>query len=253
MLKLSVFVVLLVCCFIEVVESVEAREVLRARLAMKRNALKVIETKVVDTKADIEELSSVHQQQANPISREHSFVETDASVKQREGSDNPSISIIDLIGPVAEVEVQSSKSGNKEMDSELLEQAAAEGKVEGCTPLIPRTCPNGLPLAEVKQSSPQPPTPAVGCGPSLPTNPVMDSLKNSILNDKFSDCCNAHYSCYSLFRATKDDCDHSFYHCMLRKCLGWWCKTKAYGYYLAVSEDGCQTFEQCQVDSVCKT
>jgi len=294
MLKFSAFVVLLVCCYIESVESVEAREVLRARLAMKRNSLKVMESKVLDAKIDANDGVSVgggegvgvleavsndkvnspsdqHQMElieehasesqhpapltAAPIPHEQfpSLLESVTAVKQREGSESHN-SITDLNGKPVEVEIQSSKSTIKEnemekeeLDPELIEQIAAEAQVGGCAPLIPRTCPDGSSFKDFKLSST-----SSGCGRSLPNNLVVDSLKNGALTSKFSPCCETHYSCYSQFRSNKDDCDHAFYRCMLDKCVGWWCKTKAYGYYLAVSENGCEIFESTQRDHGCK-
>jgi len=276
MFKLGIFVVLLVCCFVVSVESIEAREVLRARLAMKRNSLKVLDAKVdandakVDANGDgvgvpdfisndkLNSHSSPSDAHQMAMIEEQASHESISSVKQHEEADAP-ISIIDLIGEVAEVEVQSSKTKTKsssestekekeQTDPELLEQAAAEGQVDGCSP-IPQLCTDGSPVTDQKILPP----PSLGCGPSLPNNIVVDSLKRGSLSSKFSGCCANHYYCYSQFRASKDNCDHAFYMCMLDKCIGWWCKTKVYGYYLAVSENGCQVFESCQKQYGCKS
>jgi len=131
-------------------------------------------------------------------------------------------------------------------DVEEKEQAAAESLVKGCRPVLPRSCPNGQPLADHNI-----PLVKNGCGTSLPSNSVLASLMGGVLNGKFNGCCDEHSSCYSHFRANKDRCDHQFFQCMLAQCNGWWCKTRSYGYYLAVSEGGCRSFEAKQKEFGC--
>jgi len=316
-----IFVVLVFLSYLltDSAATVEVERALKARLAFRKNALKVMDAKnsVVETtsttssekKEKHNKLRNVHTHGGGTLHRQAPPPTVAIELQKKEKI--PVIDIVDIIGDTAQVQVNekvnqkinekstekvneksteksteklAEKSTEKENEKlteksteklnaestrveiggkvnedvneevgdkltdeeELKEQNAAESKVRGCSPAIPHICPNGKPFADLHL-----PHRANGCGPSLPNNPVLESLVGGVLNGKFTSCCNSHDDCYATFKANKDDCDYKFYQCMLTKCEGWFCKTRAYGYYLAVSEGGCSPFENAQKKHGC--
>jgi len=122
------------------------------------------------------------------------------------------------------------------------QQLVAESQVKGCEVNRTLRCSDGFPLRKLVSKIGI----EVGCGASMPDQNIVNEIVGDVLNVKFGACCTLHNICYATFGSDKDDCDFAFYRCMLRKCSGWLCKAKAFGYYQAVSDGGCSSFDVSQ-------
>jgi len=172
-----------------------------------------------------------------------------ASVSSSSSTDRSLLSVSEtssLPSSVSDTSLPSSLSSLVQVEVRLPEdeqqQIVAESQVKGCEVNRTQRCSDGLPLRKI----PLPIAIEVGCGPSMPDHNLVNEIIGDVLSAKFGPCCTLHNVCYATIGISKDDCDFTFYKCMLRTCSGWLCKAKAFGYYQAVSDGGCSSFDNAQ-------